>query len=49
MSGWEVFTWINVAILAAGSLGVFVGFVRDLPGLLRRSNDSESGEESGED
>lgn len=41
MSGWEVFTWINVAILAAGSLLVFLGFVRDLPDLLRRTNHPE--------
>lgn len=48
MTGWELFTWINVAILAGGSLVVFAGFVRDLPDLLRGSNDSEDERKSGE-
>jgi hypothetical protein len=36
MSGWEVFTWVNVAILGVGSVAVFVAFVISLPDLLRR-------------
>jgi hypothetical protein len=41
VSGWELFTWINVAILGLGSLVVFVAFLADLPGLLRRSERPE--------
>jgi hypothetical protein len=37
MSGWELFTWINVWVLAAGSIIVFVLFLRQLPGLLKCS------------
>ena len=41
MSGWELFTWINVAILGLGSAVVFALFLADLPGLLRGSGRSE--------
>lgn len=41
MSGWELFTWINVAILAIGSVTVFAAFLRELPRLLRGSKDSQ--------
>ena len=41
MSGWELFTWINVAILGIGSVLVFVGFLRNLPALLRRADHSD--------
>jgi len=34
MSGWEVFTWLNVAVLAIGSVLVFALFLRQLPALL---------------
>ena len=34
MSGWELFTWLNVGVLAIGSLLVFGFFVRQLPSLL---------------
>ena len=34
MSGWEIFTWANVGILAVGSLIVFLCFPRQLPQLL---------------
>jgi hypothetical protein len=36
MSGWELFTWVNVAILGVGSVVVFVAFVIGLPDLMRR-------------
>lgn len=36
MSGWELFTWINVWILAAGSIAVFVLFLLQLPGMMKR-------------
>ncbi len=35
MSGWELFTWINVWLLAAGSIIVLVLFLRQLPRSLR--------------
>ncbi|MGE4650158.1 MAG: hypothetical protein AAEJ53_04650 [Myxococcota bacterium] len=34
MSGWELFTWFNVGVLALGSLIVFGLFLRQLPALL---------------
>ena len=42
MSGWELFTWINVAILGSGSVLVFVAFLRDLPQLLHRGDRPQS-------
>jgi hypothetical protein len=38
VSGWELFTWINVVILGIGAAGVFVWFLADLPGLLPRQD-----------
>ena len=48
MSGWELFTWINVAILGCGSITVFVRFLMDLPGLLRRAAKSGDGDSHAE-
>jgi hypothetical protein len=36
MSGWELFTWVNVGILGIGSVAVFIAFLVSLPDLLRR-------------
>ncbi len=36
MSGWELFTWINVVILGVGSIIVFVLFLKDFRSLLPR-------------
>jgi len=36
MSGWELFTWWSVAVLALGPLLVLAFFLRDLPDLWRR-------------
>jgi hypothetical protein len=41
VSSWELFTWINVAILGLGSVIVFVAFLADLPELLGRSGKRE--------
>jgi hypothetical protein len=43
MSGWELFTWLNVGVLALGSVGVFVLFLAQLPRLLppRKEEDGE--------
>jgi hypothetical protein len=35
MSRWDLLTWISVAVLAAGSVLIFVFFLRDLGGVLR--------------
>lgn len=43
MSGWEIFTWLNVAILGVGSVAVFVAFLVKLPELLRRPPSERSG------
>lgn len=40
MSGWELFTWCSVGVLAAGPLLVLVFFLRDLPALWRRHDGS---------
>ena len=49
MSGWELFTWFNVGVLAIGSTAVFVLFLRQVRGLLDprqgRSGDRESSTE----
>ena len=34
MSGWELFTWLNVGVLAIGSVIVFALFMRQLKTLL---------------
>ncbi len=34
MSGWELFTWFNVGVLAIGSVIVFLLFPRQLSQLL---------------
>jgi hypothetical protein len=48
MSGWEIFTWINVAILGVGSITVFVRFLMDLPELLSRATESGDGDSRAE-
>lgn len=50
MSGWELFTWFNVGVLALGSLAVFGLFLRQLPVLLSpRSRDPETQRAEAED
>jgi hypothetical protein len=36
MSGWELFTWITVAILGGGSIIVFILFVKDISQILKK-------------
>jgi hypothetical protein len=36
MSGWELFTWINVGLLGIGAPIVLAFFLRDLGDLLNR-------------
>ena len=43
MSGWEIFTWISVAILGLGSLIVFILFLLDLPTLLNNESENNHG------
>ena len=40
MSGWELFTWFNVGVLAGGSALVFAFFVRDVSKILPPSRDA---------
>lgn len=49
MSGWELFTWINVWILGCGAVAVFVWFLFDLPGLLPKRNTRPDEAEDGDD
>jgi hypothetical protein len=49
VSGWEIFSWINVAILGVGAVLVFAAFLRDLPELLARQRRSEGEIFHGED
>jgi len=49
MSGWELFTWINVWILAAGSIGVFVLFLLQLPRMMKRLSHQEDEKDKGPD
>jgi hypothetical protein len=36
MSGWEIFTWVNVVVLGVGAPIVLAFFLRDLKELLSR-------------
>lgn len=44
MSAWELFTWLNVGVLAVGSVAVFVLFVRQLPELMGSGDDDDDDE-----
>jgi len=44
VSGWELFTWCSVAVLAVGPLLVLAFFLRDLPALWRHHVGSGPGE-----
>jgi hypothetical protein len=48
VSGWELFTWINAGILGVGAVFVFVAFLRDLPGLISRSQPPQDDLREGE-
>jgi len=41
MSGWEWFTWLNVGVLALGSVIVFVLFLRQVRTLFTRREREE--------
>lgn len=35
MNGWDLFTWIMIVVLGAGSVVVFAFFLRDVKGILK--------------
>ncbi|HEX6938636.1 MAG TPA: hypothetical protein VF158_04440 [Longimicrobiales bacterium] len=35
MNGWDVFTWVAIAVLIVGAVGVFAWFLRDAAKLFR--------------
>ena len=39
MNGWDLFTWINVVILAASAIIIFAYFLRDARSILKRDED----------
>lgn len=39
MNGWDLFTWINVVILATSTIVIFAYFLRDARGILKREKD----------
>ncbi len=39
MNGWDLFTWINVVILATSGIVIFAYFLRDARGILNREKD----------
>ena len=39
MNGWDLFTWINVVILATSAIVIFAYFLRDARGILKRGKD----------
>jgi hypothetical protein len=41
MTALTALTWLAVAVLGAGSIGVFVFFVRDLPGVMPNATDDD--------
>jgi hypothetical protein len=45
MNGWDLFTWAMIAVLAVGSLAVFLAFLVDARELLRntpRASDADA-------
>tara|TARA_A100001011_G_C13822424_1_gene639418 strand:+ start:303 stop:437 length:135 start_codon:yes stop_codon:yes gene_type:complete len=36
MSYWEIFTWLTVIVLGIGSIMVFLLFVKDIKGILKK-------------
>ena len=39
MNGWDVFTWLSAAALAASGIVIFVFFLRDAGKILRQQHD----------
>ena len=39
MNGWDLFTWINVVILAVSAIVIFAYFLRDARNVLKRDED----------
>ncbi len=39
MNGWDLMTWISIAVLVLGSAAVFVWFLRDAVRLFRDPDD----------
>jgi hypothetical protein len=37
MNGWDLFTWINAVGLLIGVAIMFIGFLRDVRGILKRA------------
>lgn len=42
MSPWEIFTWLNVGVLAVGPAIVFALFLRQLPALLGTDDSADA-------
>jgi len=38
-------TWLAVVVLSVGSIGVFIFFLRDLPGVLPNAADNEAADD----
>ncbi len=36
MNRWDLFTWVAIVVLFVGSIAVFVAFLMDLGGILRK-------------
>ena len=39
MNGWDLFTWINAAILGVSAIIIFAYFLRDARGVLTRDDE----------
>lgn len=39
MNFWDLFTWVSVAVLVIGALGIFAFFLLDLRGVLKGRGD----------
>ena len=45
MNGWDLFTWLNRAVLAAAAITIFGFFLKDAKGILTSErSDAESGQ-----
>ena len=43
MNGWDLFTWINAAVLAVSAVWIFAFFVRDARAIMREEREDDEG------
>ena len=48
MNGWDLFTWLNCALLAGSAIVIFGFFCRDAGGILKGQREDPNGESGGQ-